>query len=491
MARTKQAGEQGNSFKFTRASVEGATCPAGRAQAFYRDTEQPALMLRVTANGARSFVFEQRLAGKTVRVTIGPVTMQIRAAKDRNGKPVTAGADVEAARLAGMVAQGIDPREAKAATVAGQQADREAAKVERAKREVTGLDAWAVYLEERRPHWGERNYTDHVKMAAAGGEPRKRMPGTKTQPGPLRSLLARPLADIDAQAVEQWVVSETKARPARAALGFRLLIVFFNWCAEHREYRAIVQGDACKGRKTREKVAKPARKDDALQRGQLNVWFSEVRKLAPVPAAYLQVLLLTGARREELAALRWVDVDFRWGRMSIRDKVEGKRTIPLTPYVAGLLADLKAVNIRQPEVPRPLRRDREAAAEFVHNWKPSPWVFSSKRAADGHLQEPRIAHNEALDAAGLPHVTLHGLRRSFATLAEWVEAPVGVVAQIMGHKPSAIAEKHYKARPIDLLRMWHQRIEGWILAEAGIEVPKAEEATKPALAVVQRGRVTG
>ena len=39
------------------------------------------------------------------------------------------------------------------------------------------------------------------------------------------------------------------------------------------------------------------------------------------------------------------------------------------------------------------------------------------------------------------------------TLCEWVEMPAGVVAQIQGHRPSATAEKHYRRRPLDLLRM--------------------------------------
>jgi integrase len=78
--------------------------------------------------------------------------------------------------------------------------------------------------------------------------------------------------------------------------------------------------------------------------------------------------------------------------------------------------------------------------------------------------------------AGLPHLSLHGLRRSFGTLAEWTETPVGVVAQIMGHKPSAIAEKHYRRRPLDLLRKWHEKIEAWILEQAGIEQPKEDQA---------------
>lgn len=181
--------------------------------------------------------------------------------------------------------------------------------------------------------------------------------------------------------------------------------------------------------------------------------------------------------------MRWVDVDFRWGSLRIRDKVEGERTIPLPPYLAGLLRDLQARNETLPAVPRRIKRDPEASEEFNRAWTPSQWVFSSRAAGNGYLQEPRIAHNRALDAAGLPHVTLHGLRRSFGTLSEWVECPVGVVAQIQGHKPSAIAEKHYRVRPLDLLRMWHVRIEAWILAEAGIEQPKADQGT-PALNVI-------
>ena len=71
-------------------------------------------------------------------------------------------------------------------------------------------------------------------------------------------------------------------------------------------------------------------------------------------------------------------------------------------------------------------------------------------------------------AAGLEGLTLHGLRRSFKSLTEWLEVPVGVVAQIQGHKPSATAEKHYTVRPLELLRVHHEKIEAWILEQAGI-----------------------
>ena len=80
---------------------------------------------------------------------------------------------------------------------------------------------------------------------------------------------------------------------------------------------------------------------------------------------------------------------------------------------------------------------------------------------------PTRIHAAACTVAGVD-VTLHGLRRSFGSLSEWLELPAGVVAQIQGHKPSATAEKHYKVRPLELLRVHHERIEAWILEQAGI-----------------------
>ena len=118
----------------------------------------------------------------------------------------------------------------------------------------------------------------------------------------------------------------------------------------------------------------------------------------------------------------------------------------------------------------------------LSQWKPSLFVFSG-RSKSGHIEEPRIAHDKAVAAAGIPDLTIQGLRRSFSTLAEWTEAPEGVVAQIQGHKPSATREKHYKKRPLDLLRMWHTKIEAWVLEQAGIEQPGEEQA--PGLRVVK------
>ena len=106
------------------------------------------------------------------------------------------------------------------------------------------------------------------------------------------------------------------------------------------------------------------------------------------------------------------------------------------------------------------------------------FVFSSTTDADGCIVIPRNPHHDACAVAGIDGLTIHGLHRSFKSLTEWLEIPAGVVAQIMGHKPSATAEKHYIVRPLDLLRMHHERIEAWILEQAGVKFDSASEVSK-------------
>ena len=54
----------------------------------------------------------------------------------------------------------------------------------------------------------------------------------------------------------------------------------------------------------------------------------------------------------------------------------------------------------------------------------------------------------------------------------------GLVAQLMGYKPSATAEKNYTVRPLDLLRVHHEKIEAWILKQVGIAFDAKAEPGK-------------
>ena len=310
--------------------------------------------------------------------------------------------------------------------------------------DVSIAAAWDAYISARKVKWSERHLADHLELAKPGGEMTKRGNG-KIKAGPLAQLMPLKLSELTPEKVGSWAEKEVVKRGARTRLAFSLLRAFLNWCTGHPKYKSLVSADACANRVRREIFPKKRAKDDCLQKEQLKVWFAAVRGLSnPVVSAYLQVLLLTGARREELARLKWEDLDFKWQAITLHDKVEIERTIPLPPYCASLLALLPQRNA---------------------------YVFFSPTAASGRLQEPRHPHNRAIAVAGIEGLTIHGLRRSFATLSEWIEMPAGIVAQIMGHKPSATAEKHYRRRPLDLLRMWHVKIEAWIMEQAGIEQP--------------------
>ena len=426
---------------FTAGRVSGFKCPPDKKQAFLWDVTAPGLGLRATPAGKPAYVFQSVYQGKDLRITIGsPAAWSIPDAQ------------AKARELQRLIDEGKDPRDLKREALAAH-AEKQAAAAADA---VTVGEAWQRYLEQRRPFWGELNYRDHVKMAQAGGEQRKRLPDVKTIPGPLAELMPLRLAELTAPAIEAWAAREAKDRPARVRLALRLLKAFMRWAASEPDLKGKADPAAASAKKAREVAGKAKPKNDYIQREQLPVWFEYVRQIQnPVIAAYLQCLLLTGARREELAELKWEDVNFQWRGMELKDKIEGRRAVPLTPYVSHLLAAL------------PRRNE---------------WVFSSPGSASGRLTEPSIAHRQACAAAGL-ELTLHGLRRSFASLCEWLDIPGGISAQIQGHAPQGVREQNYIRRPLDLLRVHHERIEAWILEQAGIVFDA--KAAPGALRVVQ------
>lgn len=416
--------------RFTAQRVAQFTCPDGRDQAFLWDLDTKGLGLRITGRGSSAFIFQSEYQGKTLRMTIGaPGAWTIPQAQER------------ARELQRELDKGQDPRDLKRAAIAEATARAEAEKAQ----SLTVAEAWARYLSDRRPFWGERNYTDHLAMARPGGEERERRPGVKTKSGPLASMMAMRLCELTPDFIEGWAAKEVLTRPARVRLALRLLKAFLRWAATESDLKELVDATAASAKRTRDLAGKPKAKNDYLQREQLPAWFAHVRQIQnPVIAAYLQCLLLTGARREELAALKWSDLNFQWRGMTIRDKIEGQRAVPLTPYVGGLMAAL------------PRRNE---------------WVFSSATSDSGRMVEPSIAHRQACAASGLHGLTLHGLRRSFASLCEWLDIPGGISAQIQGHAPQGVREQNYIRRPLDLLRVHHERIERWLLEQAGLEPP--------------------
>ena len=362
-------------------------------------------------------------------------------------------AQVEARHLQILIDQGNDPRQVKADDEVAKEAaklvkDAEAAALElkEVRESVTVGTVWLEYIEARKARWSAHHLLKHERAMQKAGQPQKRG-NVLTVAGELESLAELRLVDLTPERVTEWAKAEVLIRASSARLALKMLRAFLNWCARHSTYKAIVTTNAAINQDARETLGKAKVKNDVLQREQLPAWFAAVKQIGnPVISAYLQTLLLVGCRREELAALRWDAVDFQWSSIRLKDKVEEFRIIPLTPYVEHLLAALPRRNA---------------------------FVFSSPAAISGYLAEPSDKHNEACAIAGLD-VTLHGLRRSFASLCEWIEMPAGIAAQIQGHAPQGVREQNYIRRPLDLLRKWHVKIEAWILEHAGITFEQSQ-----------------
>jgi integrase len=479
----------GQTHDLTAGLIAALRCPEGKAQAFLRDSEARGLRVRVTHAGAKSYVFESKVNGKTLRRTIGDATAwTIPAAR------------TEANRLRVLVDNKTDPRElerqqaeeavqraaeaeAERLRLAAEQEDRARAEAaEQARLAVTLRELWDAYVAERRQFWGEKNLADHMSMVQEGGRPRKRMPGAVTKPGALAALMPMRLVDLTPAAIEKWAASESADRPARVRLALRLLKACLRWAADEPAFSALVNPAAATAKKAREIAGKAKPKDDLLEKGQLKAWFAEVRAIRnPAISAALQVMVLTGCRPGEALSMRWDDVNEKWGRIRIRDKVEGYRDIPLTPFVRSLLSALPRRNewVFSSDRVVSLAMAQAKRRQRYHESKgqAAPVGAFVRNSSSGRIVEPGIAHRKACAAAGIENLSLHGLRRTYSTLTQWLEIPAGAVAQIQGHKPSATVEKHYVRRPTDMLRVHAEKIEAWFLAEAGIEFDAAAETS--------------
>lgn len=435
---------------FSAARIARFRCAEGKPQAFLWDATAPGLGLRVTANGARAYVFQGEFEGRTLRMTIGGLnSWGIGDAQER------------AKQLQRQIDDGRDPREVKAEATAADVAKRRADSAG----VLTVADVWPRYMAEGKPRkkdaWKPRYLSDLHKAASLGGEPKKRGKG-KTLPGHLAPLMPLALATIDQDTIRDWYASEKKRAPVQAARSVAMFSGFLSWCSTRKEYRGLVDRDCARASELGDVLPATKRRTDAIELDQLPAWFKGTDKLrSRTAAAYLQALVLTGARREEMAGLHWADVDFRWRKLTIADKVAATRVIPLTPYLASLLGSLPRV---------------------TGGKESSPFVFASTMSKSGRIAEPRAPHADVLADAGIPHVSIHGLRRTFALLGEAAGAPAGAIAQVMGHRPSAIAEG-YKPRSIDALRPYLAQVEAFILDKAGIEFDPEKTAPRSLRAV--------
>jgi integrase len=206
--------------------------------------------------------------------------------------------------------------------------------------------------------------------------------------------------------------------PSAAARGMRCLSAMISWAI----WREILETNPCsKVQKLRDN-----RRERSITTGEAQrLWnvLDEAQSawvIAPCYADIIRLIMLTGARRNEITELNWSEVDLDRSRLvlpPVRTKMGSQnksRTIILSEQARTILENLP---------------------------KLGPYVFMSQISG-----KPVLGINKAWlkirEIAALPDVRLHDLRHSFATFAVEDGASLYLVGRALGHANASSTERY-------------------------------------------------
>lgn len=168
MARPKkdETPDLGMTHELSEGLIARLACPPGAPKAFLRDKDVTGLKVRVTANGAKAFVYEAKLNGRAISRTLGRfplMTIDDAKAKARALATTIKTDKKDPRELARLQA------EAEAAAAVERAAQDAAAATLQAAQALTLGTVWADYLQARRAKWSASHHADHLRYSQAGG----------------------------------------------------------------------------------------------------------------------------------------------------------------------------------------------------------------------------------------------------------------------------------------------------------------------------------
>jgi integrase len=172
-----------------------------------------------------------------------------------------------------------------------------------------------------------------------------------------------------------------------------------------------------------------AAKDAAKKRGDLRTWGIYM---------FFMLAVYTGARKGEINALRWTDIekDRIHIRRSVTQKVKGEAWVETPPKTQ--------TSVRTVQMPGQLRdalaahRKRQEGAD---GWNERYFVCGGENPIpDTTLENANIAYGKA---AGVKHITIHEFRHTHASLLCNAGINVKEVARRLGHADAEITLKTY------------------------------------------------
>jgi integrase len=158
----------------------------------------------------------------------------------------------------------------------------------------------------------------------------------------------------------------------------------------------------------------------------------------------LHLTAMTGARRGEIAGLRWVDVDLDVARITIRQTlltVGGTVEVSSPKSNRGRTIDLDERTVAL--LRRHLDRQQARGEAYLNRDGGEGYVFRGKNGSRIHPQALHNAFRWIVDKSDLPRIRLHDLRHTHASIAVKAGVPIGVVSERLGHSDPGFTLARY------------------------------------------------
>jgi integrase len=202
---------------------------------------------------------------------------------------------------------------------------------------------------------------------------------------------------------------------ATAARVVELLGGIWSWA----EKRGFVSGTNPARGVDKHRSAPKDRTLDPYELARLGETLRGEETLRPMAVAAVQLIALTGLRREEACSLRWREIDLAGSCLHLETTKTGKSIRPIGRDAVNLLSAIPRVN--------------------------GEWIFPNRDGSGSADLKKSIA--AIFNLAGLPDARSHDLRRTFASQAAGLGYGDAAIAELIGHARRGVTERHYVRRP--------------------------------------------
>lgn len=405
-----------NRINFTKDSLAALPIPLAGARTTYHDTHTSGLQVRVTSTGKKTFCLYKRAKnGAPERITLGSFDDGVTVEQVRT----------KALRLKSSMTDGSSP----------------ATSLREKREEITFGQAFEMYVTDHAEPEGlktiDRMRGDFERyLGAMPDEPKKKHGAKRAKSPGSVNWQNKKLSGITQRDIKNLRSSLAKnSGNAAANHALKLVRVIFNKAAAWGEFKGINPA-------LNPGILKIQSRDRFLQKDELPRLFTALAETENIAIRdYILLSILTGARRSNVLAMQWQEIDLSRREWRIPDTKNGEPVIVQLPLEA-----VEILNARQDNG--------------------SQWIFPGT-GKTGHLQSPINGVNVILKRAGIEGLRIHDLRRTLGSWQAITGASLAIIGKSLGHK-SVAATQIYARLSADPVRESVERATAAMLAAGGM-----------------------